>query len=371
MGKRSEDPMTTRRSLVFLAALCTALAAAHPAAAQQTVADRTITVQVKLDGQPQSGVSIFTLAAGNKYSPSTPPVAETNNTGSASVLLSGLLSANKPHTQMEVTLEVCVDGKKRIFIVPAGSEDQVPKDTNDCKHHRIGAFWWDGGSHVVIEIGQNPGVTQTSGGLFGFTSQTSPLVTGWAGGGIGFKNIGGTSGQITSFQSAFPGGTFVPEKNAFAGELNGAVGVSYAVFGLDLWRANPSDSNGSGPVLGGGTDTAHISQQNQGLDITAGGRIPLPDNFSLIIFGGGNFWHSNIDTRETVTGGTTITTSGSSIHISGTGWMGGMRGQFKCTRRISIVAGYSYLPLRKGPVDIHLNEGTFGVLFAIFGAPAR
>ena len=116
--------MTTGQRLVFLAALAGALVVARPAAAQQqTIQDRTISVKVNLDGQPQSGVSIFTLAGGDKFSPTTPPVAVTNSTGSSSVLLSGLLSPNKPHTQLEITVQVCVDGKKQVFIIPVGSEN--------------------------------------------------------------------------------------------------------------------------------------------------------------------------------------------------------------------------------------------------------
>lgn len=363
--------MTTGQRLVFLAALGGALVVARPAAAQQqTIQDRTISVKVNLDGQPQSGVSIFTLAGGDKFSPTTPPVAVTNSTGSSSVLLSGLLSPNKPHTQLEITVQVCVDGKKQVFIIPVGSENLLPKDTNDCKTRRIGAFWFDGGPNVVVEIGQNPGVTQTGEGT-GAPVPGNSLVTVWAGGGIGFKNIGGTSGQISAFQSAFPGGTFKPGTNAFAGELNGAVNVGFGVFGVDLWRANASDSNGSGPLLGGGTDTARISQQNQGIDLTAGARIPLGNTFSVSLFGGGNFWHATIDTRETVASGTTTNTSNNTIHVTGTGWMVGTRLQAKLTHRMSAVVGWSYLPLQKGPVDIHLNEASFGVMFSVFGAPAK
>src|SRR5437660_3931342 len=136
-----------------------------------------------------------------------------------------------------------------------------------------------------------------------------PLVSMEVGGGVGFNNIGGTSGDRAAFLNSFPGGTFSTSANTFSGNVGSSIGIGPAVFDFNAWRANGSDSKGSGPVLGGGTDTASINQQSQGFSVTAGPKIPLGGNVSLIFRGGGNFWHVNIDTKETVANGMTSNTA--------------------------------------------------------------
>ena len=123
----------------------------------------TITFQMRTANQPVSGVSIFVLVGANKL-PSGAPTGTTDNTGTF-VLPPGLLSANKAHLQMEIYVRVCVNGQEQVFVIPKGAEGQVPADTNDCKRRRVGGFYWDGGSTVVVGLGPGGTVTQTGGAV--------------------------------------------------------------------------------------------------------------------------------------------------------------------------------------------------------------
>jgi len=197
-----------------------------------------------------------------------------------------------------------------------------------------------------------------------------PLVSMQVGGGVGFNNIGGSSGDRAAFLNSFPGGTFSTSANTFAGNVGSSIGIGPAVFDFDAWRASGNNSNGSGPVLGGGTDTAHITQQFQGISVTAGPKIPLGGKASLIIRGGGNFWHSNIDTKETV-GGTTSSTATNSRGIDGTGWTTGAALQWDFAPRWSAVVRWDYLAMNNAGVNVHLNQGSVGVMFRLFGVPGK
>jgi hypothetical protein len=197
-----------------------------------------------------------------------------------------------------------------------------------------------------------------------------PLVSMGVGGGVGFNNIGGTSGDRAAFLNSFPGGTFSTSANTFAGNIGSSLGIGPMVFDFNAWRANGSDSKGSGPVLGGGTDTAHITQQFQGISLTGGGKIPLGGGVSLILRGGGNFWHDNIDTKETV-GGTTSSTATNGRGVDGTGWTTGAALQVDLSRRWSAVVRWDYLSMNNAGVHVHLNQGSAGVMFRLFGAPGK
>ena len=134
--------MNKSRKLPWMAAVAMSLIFAWLASAQE----KTITLVVNNANQPSGGVPLYVLAGGRKFSQSTPPTGTTDNTGKF-VFPPGVLSSNKAHLQMEV-YEVCMNGQKAIFVLPKGSEDQLPKDTEDCKKRRIGGFYWDGGSTV-------------------------------------------------------------------------------------------------------------------------------------------------------------------------------------------------------------------------------
>jgi len=190
------------------------------------------------------------------------------------------------------------------------------------------------------------------------------------GGGLGFSNIGGTSGDRAAFLNSFPGGTFSTSANTFAGNVGSSLGIGPIVFDFNAWRANGSDSKGSGPVLGGGTDTAHITQQFQGISLTGGGKIPLGGGVSLILRGGGNFWHSNIDTKETVTGATSSTAT-NSRGVDGIGWTTGAALQVDLSRRWSAVVRWDYFSMNNAGVNVHLNQGSVGMMFRLFGAPGK
>src|SRR5579864_6930869 len=112
--------MTQHQKLFLMASVIIFLSFAGLAAAQNA----SITLQVNTGNQASGGVSIFVLAGGNKFSPGTPPAGTTDNAGTFA-FPPGLLSSSKPHAQMEV-YEVCVNGQKVVFIIPKGSEDQLP-----------------------------------------------------------------------------------------------------------------------------------------------------------------------------------------------------------------------------------------------------
>ena len=198
-----------------------------------------------------------------------------------------------------------------------------------------------------------------------------PLISMEVGGGVGFNNIGGTSGDRAAFLNSFPGGTFGTSANTFAGDVGSSIGIGPAVFDFNAWRANGSDSKGSGPVLGGGTDTALITQQFQGFSVTAGGKIPLGAKVSLILRGGGNFWHANIDTKETIANGTTSSTVTNSRGVDGRGWTTGAALRVDMSRRWSVVFRWDYIPMSNAGVNVHLNEGSVGVMFRLVGAPRK
>jgi len=98
--------MTKSLWVVQTALLILVLSCASSAWAQNTPA----TLQVTRDNEPAGDVSVFVLAGANKFSAGTPPTGVTNSNGTF-VFPPGLLSANKPHTQM-VVYQVCVNGQK-------------------------------------------------------------------------------------------------------------------------------------------------------------------------------------------------------------------------------------------------------------------
>jgi hypothetical protein len=197
-----------------------------------------------------------------------------------------------------------------------------------------------------------------------------PLFSMGVGGGLGFSNIGGTSGDRAAFLNSFPGGTFSTSANTFAGNVGSSLGIGPAVFDFNAWRANGSDSKGSGPVLGGGTDTAHITQQFQGISLTGGFKIPFGHGFSLIPMAGGNFWHVNIDTKETVTG-TTSSTATNSRGVDGIGWTTGAALQVDLSPRWSTVFRWDHFSMNNAGVNVHLNQGSVGIMFRLFGVPGK
>jgi len=197
-----------------------------------------------------------------------------------------------------------------------------------------------------------------------------PLFSMGIGGGLGFSNIGGTSGDRAAFLNSFPGGTFSTSANTFFGNVGGSLGIGPSIFDFNAWRAGGNTSTGSGPTLGGGTDTAHITQQFEGISLTGGGKIPLGGGVSLILRGGGNFWHSNIDTKETVTG-TTSSTATNSRGVDGIGWTTGAALQVDLSRRWSAVARWDYLSMNNAGVNVHLNQGSVGMMFRLFGVPEK
>src|SRR5579859_5000611 len=61
-----------------------------------------------------------------------------------------------------------------------------------------------------------------------------PLFSMGVGGGLGFSNIGGTSGDRAAFLNSFPGGTFSTSANTFAGNVGSSLGIGPTVFDFML-----------------------------------------------------------------------------------------------------------------------------------------
>jgi hypothetical protein len=203
-------------------------------------------------------------------------------------------------------------------------------------------------------------------------SAPKPLFSLGVGGGFGFSNIGGTSRDHAAFLNSFPRGTFSTSANTFfgPGNVGASLGIGPWIFDFNAWRANGNTSIGSGPTPGGGTDTVQITQQFQGISLTGGGKISLGGGVSLILRGGGNFWHSNIDTRETVTG-TTRSTGTNNRSVGGIGWTSGAALQVDLSPRWSAVARWDYLSMNNADVIVHLNQGSVGMMFRLFGVPGK
>lgn len=365
-----------RCGLVLLMVLL-ALSCASRIAAQQ------VTVNVNVNGQPASGVNVVFLAANLIKTPQAQPNAQptegnanalnlgnllktrtatTNSSGTSVLDLSNII---KPHgqTEVQIVVRVCKDGKNVVYILQKGQQvppqDEKCVNTNDCKcKDRLVGGYFEVGDGDIVNVNITPEavdvhVTHAGPSAVGFTRLISVEV----GGGIGFKNLGGTKGEI------LPGGTFsTPSPTAFSGEVGAAVYVGPVSFADNFYAANGISSKGSVSLPTSGTDTVNVNRTFRGDTLTAGVKIPVGDRFSFLVHGGGNFWHANIDTKETVSGGTT---TANSRGVDGTGWTVGGAVQVKITGRWSFLAGYDYLPMSNAGVNVHLNEGVFGVTYRI------
>src|SRR5215471_8945934 len=375
-----------RFGLVAITALLTLSCVARTAAQQVNV-----TVNVNVNGQPASGISVVFMAANLIKSPQ----AQTNgqpSEGNANTLNLGnmlktrtvttdssgtgvldLSNIIKPHgqTEVQIVVRVCKDGKDVVYILQQGQQvpPQDEKCVNNtdckCKDRDAGFFLIFDGDAIGLNITPETievHITHTGGGPFTGQGGFTRLVSIDVGGGIGFKNLGGTKGET------LPGGTFsTSSPTSFAGDFGAALNVGPIFFADNFYAASGISSKGSTSLPGGGTDTVNVNRTFRGDTLTAGVRIPMGDRLSLLVHGGGNFWHVNIDTRETVSGGTTPTTTSNSRSVDGTGWTVGTTVQVKISGRWSFVAGYDYLPLNNAGVHVHLHEGMFGVTYRLFG----
>jgi len=331
-----------------IAALATVLNLSSSAIAQKLPTN----MQLNRDNQPAAGVSIFVLAGANKFASGTPPTGTTSTAGVV-VFPPGVLSANKPHTQMKL-YEVCVNGQKVIFVIPKGTENQLPEDTDDCHKRYLGGFWLDGGPDVVIDLTKGV-VTQTGGGPVTGPPQGIRPVSVDVGVSLGFKNLGGTSGESFS-------GTFTtPSSNALAGDVSASMVIGPLVFANTLYRASGITSTGGASLPGGGADNFNVVRTFQGDMLTAGFKIPLGGKFSVIPHAGGNFWHVIVATEEKVSSGTTTSTVSNSRGVKRWNWTAGAVVQLHVSGRWSLVFGYDYLPVSNAGMNVHLNEGFVGV----------
>ena len=374
-----------RFGLIAILALLGLLCAARTGAQQ-------VTVNVNVNGQPSSGVSVVFVAANliktSQAQPNGQPsegntnalnlgnmlktrTATTDSSGTSVLDLSNIIKP-KGETQVQITVRTCKDGKNVVYIVQSGAEippqDEKCVNNNDCrcKDRAAGLFLIHDGDKINLNISPETvevHVTHAAGGgpsQAGFTRLVSIEV----GGGIGFKNLGGTHGEM------LPGGTFsTSSPTAFAGDVGAAVNVGPVSFANYFYAANGISSGGSTSLPGGGTDMVDVTRGFRGDTLTVGANIPLGSRLSFSVHGGGDFWHVNVDTKETVSGGTAGTTTSNSRSVDGTGWTVGAAVHVKISGRWSFFAGYDYLPMSNAGVNVHLNEGTFGVTYRFFGRP--
>jgi len=370
-----------RFGLVAITALLTLSCVARTAAQQVNV-----TVNVNVNGQPASGISVVFMAANLIKSPQ----AQTNgqpSEGNANTLNLGnmlktrtvttdssgtgvldLSNIIKPHgqTEVQIVVRVCKDGKNVVYILQKGQQvppqDEKCVNNTDCKcKDRLVGGYWRVGDGDTIGINITPETVEVhithAGGGSGATNEFTHLISIEVGGGVGFKNLGGTKGET------LPGGTFsTPSPTSFSGDVGAAIYVGPLSIADNFYAANGISSKGSTSLPSGGTDTVNVNRTFRGNTLTEGVKIPVGNRFSLLVHGGGNFWHVNIDTKETISGGTTTSNSRG---VDGTGWTAGAAVQVKISGRWSFVAGYDYLPMSNARVNVHLNEGSFGVTYRI------
>ncbi|HKM90534.1 MAG TPA: hypothetical protein VJX29_07965 [Candidatus Acidoferrales bacterium] len=339
--------MTQSQKLLLMAAVAISLGFAGLAAAQNT----SITVQVNIGDQPAGGVDIYVSTPGNTYSPGTPP-AGTTDAGGTFVLPPGLLSSIKPHTRM-VEYKVCVNGKKVIFIIPEGSEDQLPKDTKDCKKEKLGFFWLDGGTIVTTRFGSGGGVTQT-GGLapVGTTAEAATHL------GVGWD------------LAVYSGGHIIREYD------EGSYAYDFQVDGAYMFPVSPRDTLGSElgaqylqttPVvkLGGmppPNGTATFSNTSTGMrNFSFGARFEKTfSRFGFDLHGGPLLANVESNTKSGfcfhgATGGVMCTTNSiTSSHANGFGSYLGAHASSRLSKRVSLVAGVTYDRTYPGKqADVH------------------
>lgn len=350
-------------------------------------AAQQITVNVNVNGQPASGVNVVFVAANLIKAPQTnvqPTEGNTNalnlgnmlktrtattDSSGTSVLDLGNIIKPKGQTQVQITVRVCKDGKNIVYIVQSTAEippqDEKCVNNNDCKCKDRGAglFWISDGDTVTVNVTPDSVEVHVAhaGGGPGVANGFTHLVSIEVGGGVGFKNLGGTKGE------ALPGGTFrTSSPTAVAGDGGASLNVGPISFADYFYAANGISSSGSISLPGGGMDTARVNRTFRGDTLTAGANVPLGSRLSFNVHGGGDFWHVNIDTKETVSCGTA---SANNRGVDGTGWTVGAAVRVKISGRWSFFAGYDYLPMSNAGVNVHLNEGTFGVTYRFFGKP--
>lgn len=351
--------MTRFKRILAAIAASISLGFALQASAQNT----SITVHVNDAGQAAGGVSIFVLAGGNKFSPATPPAGTTDSSG-AFAIPPGLLSANKPHSQVEVYEYVCQNGEKKLFIVPKGAESQLPEDTHDCKKRRVGAFWWDGGSSVAVNIAQDGGVTQSGGSSAATAMGKSAQFELGAYGGAGIIAESPYSSPSPKFlfdgAVLFHGGPF-SFGPVFGGEflrssvLGGYGSSSYYTTSYERKTATSPTYNG--PSLG---------MKN----VRIGGRFDAPFGpFRFNVDAGALVSRLSTTAYETDCTGSLCTTSYGDVYDTHAGIFAGAQFSRNVCLHSALTAGWTYDRVNDGDfADVHVNEFYAGVRYR-FNAP--
>src|SRR5215831_911352 len=255
------------------------------------IAAQQVTVNVNIYGQPASGMSVVFLAANLIKSPTAEPgqprasdanalnlgnmlktrTATTNPSGTAVLDLSNII---KPHGQSEVQIvvRICKDGKNVVYILQQGQQvpPQDEKCVNNtdckCKDRSAGIFLITDGDTINVSV--NPEsidvhITHIGPEASAELKESTQIVSFEVGGGVGFKNLGGTKGEI------LPGGTFsTPSPTSFSGDVSARLNVGPVSFATNFYAANGISSKGDTSLPSGGSDIVSVNRTFRGDTLT-------------------------------------------------------------------------------------------------------
>jgi len=256
-----------------------------------------------------------------------------------------ILSANKPHTHMKVYQ--CPDGT--LYVVEDGAEGQIP--CPEKKRRRLGGFYLDDSG--TIEFNEDAGTTPSS------VSQ-NPLVTVWAGGGVGYKQFT-SANTCQTILVVFPSATCNSSNKSAGFNFEGALGFTryLAASATAGWFA-AIQRNATAAAL---TEKSSFGPQVQ----TLTAQIILPIGpASIFGEGGGAFWQINMKETQGVGSGGASNSVTSNVHVSGNSAVEGAGVRLKIWPRVAVQVHYQRFQAQKGNLfSEHNNEVLFGVLIKL------
>lgn len=273
----------------------------------------------------------------------------------------GLLSPDKPHTKMIVYQ--CPDG---VYIVADGSPNPCPDH-----HGRLGAFWWDTGGKVTIDVGAGTVIDSSlNTGSLGKAPSASMLPFA-----VQVDGFGGAGWLEGNGSAKFGGGL------AFMLPIGSVVSVGPAIYGEHETAANvgASSSSSGGTTSGvrsfgttggsGGTTTSYFYSVSA-TAIFAGARVEgaVTDRFKIDVEAGAFPDWAKLKTLYEICGSSGCTTSGSSYpasHYQYVGWSVGVGGSFEVAHNVAVFARYSHEGLGASGNINSLNQVAFGLRFSI------
>jgi hypothetical protein len=362
----------------LVTALLFLLAGAKTAAQQ-------ITVNVNVNGQPASNVSVVFLAANLIKSPSAQPgptdnnalnlgnmlktrKATTDSSGSSVLDLSNII---KPHgqTEVQIVVRVCKDGKNVVYFLQKGQQlppqDQKCVNNKDCecKDRPVGIFLITDGDSV--NVGINPEtvevhITHGGGTAVGKTGTGNPLVSVQLGGGAGVKRYSGINTCIAII-SAYP--TCNSGQNAFNFQLEGSVNFGKYIAGVSGFGVT-NDITRKGSDSSGNTENSTVQTLYEPVVV----RLSLPVNrLQFFVQGGGAIYQIKLnETQVFGSGGSGSTQKTPEMHSNGIGPMFGAGVGVSITPRIVVRAQWNQFTARDGNrLDEHNKIVIVGLYFRI------